>query len=70
MSIVTSLIDARIDLRVGQNVGQSRQYLKIHNKINCLETSSESTLSAIFLFSICFQYYRIKRFLVFVFWLK
>jgi hypothetical protein len=44
MSIVTSLIDVRIDLRVGQNVGQSRQYLKIHNKINCLETSSESTL--------------------------
>ena len=55
MSIVTSLIDARIDLRVGQNVGQSRQYLKIHNKINCLETSSESTLSAIIHFANCDQ---------------
>ena len=33
------------NLYVGQNVGQSRQYLKIHNKINCLETSSESTLN-------------------------
>ena len=52
VSIDMSLIDTSIDFYVGQNVEHMRSILKLHEKINYLEISSKSTLSAIYLLSI------------------